>query len=47
MVRFFGKASGKVDDKGRLVLPAIFRDAMVRGGSEGMTLVLKKNIQQP
>ena len=46
MVRFFGKASGKVDDKGRVVLPAIFRDAMVRGGSEDMTLVVKKNVQQ-
>ena len=46
MVRFFGKANGKVDDKGRVVLPAIFRDAMVRGGSEDMTLVVKKNVQQ-
>ena len=47
MVRFFGKANGKVDDKGRIVLPAIFRDAMVRGGAEDMTLVIKKNVQQP
>jgi MraZ protein len=46
MVRFFGNASGKVDDKGRIVLPAIFRDAMVRGGAEDMTLVIKKNVQQ-
>ena len=46
MVRFFGKANGKVDDKGRIVFPAIFRDAMVRGGSEDMTLVVKKNVQQ-
>ena len=46
MVRFFGTASGKVDDKGRIVLPAIFRDALVRGGSESMTLVVKKNVQQ-
>ena len=46
MVRFFGKATGKVDDKGRVVLPAIFRDAMVRGGSEEMTLIIKKNVQQ-
>ena len=46
MVRFFGKANGKVDDKGRLVLPAIFRDAMVRGGAENMALVVKKNVQQ-
>ena len=46
MVRFFGKATGKVDDKGRIVLPAIFRDALVRGGVEDMTLIVKKNVQQ-
>ncbi len=46
MVRFFGKATGKVDDKGRVVFPAIFRDAMVRGGAEDLTLVVKKNVQQ-
>ena len=46
MVRFYGKASGKVDDKGRVVLPAIFRDALVRGGVEDMTLIVKKNVQQ-
>ena len=46
MVRFFGKANGKVDDKGRIVLPAIFRDALVRGGAEEMTLIVKKNVQQ-
>ncbi len=47
MVRFFGKASGKVDDKGRIVFPAIFRDAMIRGCAEDMTLVVKKNVQLP
>ena len=46
MVRFYGTASGKLDDKGRLVLPAIFRDAMVRGGLVDMTVVVKKNVQQ-
>ena len=46
MVRFFGKATGKVDDKGRLVFPAIFRDAMIRGCAEDMTLVIKKNVHQ-
>ncbi|MEE3466320.1 MAG: MraZ N-terminal domain-containing protein, partial [Candidatus Cryptobacteroides sp.] len=46
MVRFYGTASGKVDDKGRVVLPAAFRDAMVRGGSENMAVVVKKNVQQ-
>ena len=46
MVKFFGNANGKVDDKGRIVLPAIFRDAMVRGGASDMTFVVKKNVQQ-
>ncbi len=46
MVRFYGTASGKVDDKGRIVLPAAFRDAMVRGGAENMTLIVKMNVQQ-
>ena len=41
MVRFYGKASVKVDDKGRLVFPAIFRDALARGGESDMTLVIK------
>ena len=44
MVRFFGKASAKVDDKGRLVFPAIFRDAIAREGVEDMTLVIKKSV---
>ena len=46
MVRFYGTAAGKVDDKGRIVLPATFREAMVRGGAENMTLIVKKNVQQ-
>ena len=46
MVRFYGTANGKVDDKGRIVLLAAFRDAMVRGGSENMTLIVKMNVQQ-
>ena len=44
MVRFFGKASGKLDDKGRIVFPAIYRDAMARGGESDMTLVVKKSV---
>ena len=44
MVRFFGKATGKVDDKGRIVFPAIYRDAMAREGLEDMTLVIKKSV---
>ena len=45
MVRFSGKAIGKVDDKGRVVFPAIFRDAFARAGEEDMTLVVKKSVQ--
>ena len=45
MVRFFGKAIGKVDDKGRVVFPAIYRDAFARAGEEDMTLVVKKSVQ--
>ena len=46
MVRFFGNASGKVDDKGRIVLPAVFREALAQSGSGDMTLLIKKNVQQ-
>ena len=46
MVRFYGTATAKVDDKGRIVLPSAFRDAMVRGGAGEMTLIVKKNVQQ-
>ena len=46
MVRFFGNTTGKVDDKGRIVFPAMFRDAMIRGCAEDMTLVVKKNVHQ-
>ena len=45
MVRFFGKATGKVDDKGRIVLPAIYRDIMAREGESDLTLVIKKSVQ--
>ena len=44
MVRFFGKASGKLDEKGRIVFPAIYRDALSREGVEDMTLVIKKSV---
>ena len=45
MVRFRGNALGKVDDKGRIVFPAIFRDEFARTGEEDMTLVVKKSVQ--
>ncbi|MBR1706375.1 MAG: hypothetical protein IJ721_06255 [Bacteroidales bacterium] len=45
MVRFFGKTGGKLDDKGRIVFPAIYRDALARDGESDMTLVIKKSVQ--
>jgi len=45
MVRFYGKTAGKVDDKGRVVFPAIYRDAMARGGESDLTLIVKKSVQ--
>ena len=45
MVRFRGNALGKVDDKGRIVFPAVFRDEFARAGEEDMTLVVKKSVQ--
>ncbi len=46
MVRFYGTVSGKVDDKGRIVLPVTFRDALLRSGSPSLILIAKKNVQQ-
>ena len=45
MVKFFGKTVGKVDDKGRIVFPAIYRDEFARAGEEDMTLIVKKSVQ--
>ena len=45
MVKFFGKTVGKVDDKGRVVFPAIYRDEFARAGEEDMTLIVKKSVQ--
>ena len=45
MVKFRGNATGKVDDKGRIVLPAAFRDAFARAGETDMTMVVKKSVQ--
>jgi len=45
MVKFFGKTVGKVDDKGRIVFPAIYRDEFARAGVEDMTLIVKKSVQ--
>lgn len=42
MVTFIGKATAKVDDKGRIVFPSLFKNAMPEG--EDMTFVVHKDI---
>ena len=42
MVTFIGKAVAKVDDKGRIVFPSLFKNAMPEG--EDMTFVVHKDI---
>jgi MraZ protein len=45
MVKFQGEAVCKVDDKGRIVLPAAFRDAFARAGETDMTMIVKRSVQ--
>ena len=45
MIRFRGDILGKVDDKGRVVLPAAFRDEFAREGETDMSMVVKRNVQ--
>ena len=45
MIRFRGDIPGKVDDKGRVVLPAVFREEFAREGEADMTMVVKRNVQ--
>ena len=47
MVKFQGEAVCKVDDKGRIVLPAAFRDAFARAGETDMTMIVKRSVQTP
>jgi len=42
MVTFIGKATAKVDDKGRMVFPSLFKNAMPSG--DDMTFVVHKDI---
>ena len=44
MVTFIGKATAKVDDKGRIVFPSLFKSAMASSGDEDMSLVIHKDI---
>ena len=45
MVTFFGKYPAKIDDKGRIVLPAAIRRALPEGGDA--RFVIKKSIYDP
>ena len=44
MVNFLGKAYSKVDDKGRIVFPAVFKKAMYEAGVTDMRLLVKKDV---
>ena len=44
MVKFIGEYSGKVDDKGRIILPSAFKAIMLAEGD--MRLVIKKDIYE-
>ena len=44
MVNFLGKVFSKVDDKGRIVFPAVFKNAMYAAGMTDMRLLIKKDI---
>lgn len=48
MVNFFGIGSGKLDDKGRIVLPAVFKSALAAEAKDGqapdMRLMVRKDI---
>lgn len=42
MVKFIGEYSGKIDDKGRVILPSAFKNLL--SGDEDMRFVVKKDI---
>lgn len=44
-MRFLGNIEAKVDSKGRVFLPAVFRKVLQ--GGEGQSLVLRKDVFQP
>lgn len=45
MIKFIGKYSGKIDDKGRVVFPSVFKSLMLEAGD--MRLVIRKDIFEP
>ena len=45
MLKFQGEVAAKVDDKGRIVLPAAFRDIFARAGETDMTMIVKRSVQ--
>lgn len=46
MIKFIGEYSGKIDDKGRVVFPSVFKSLMSDGGGD-MRLVIRKDIFEP
>ena len=44
MVNFLGTVCSKVDDKGRIVFPAVFKNAMYAAGMTDMRLLIKKDV---
>jgi MraZ protein len=44
MVNFLGNVTSKVDDKGRIVFPAVFKNAMLASGKTDMRLLIKKGL---
>lgn len=53
MVRFIGTYTAKIDDKGRLVLPSAFKNAIASGKPSGeedapdMRLIVRRHIYEP
>ena len=53
MVRFIGTYTAKIDDKGRLVLPSAFKNAIAGGARDAgqaapdMRLIVRKHIYEP
>ncbi len=44
MVNLLGTVCSKVDDKGRIVFPAVFKNAMLAAGMTDMKLLIKKDV---
>jgi len=45
MIKFIGEYTGKIDDKGRVVFPSVFKSLMAKEGD--MRLVIRKDTFEP